>query len=428
MAVTPQCAVSLQENDKALELSDNQRACIQRELRRILDTDLFRRSHRRSELLTYLVTQKIQGHDHTLKERSIGIEIFKRPPHYDTGADAIVRVAATELRSKLELHYAQCGYEPEVTIRVPVGSYAPQFEFKAPEGTCHRRRSSATKAEFVMFLLSVLVLMCSAVLVGWHGSQTLPAPLAWFWGPALKNSKTMDIVVGTTHLYEIASPQAGCDSVTTTRLQFLKQPRELSPGRRQDRPACGSFPLIPNTGMYVGTGATAAISYLTTTFNRVGMRVDVHMGQTPRSGKNTGNSLVLIGAFNNPETLRICEDLRFSFKEGREQVGIVEHGGGSGGWWVPKEQDRATLPADYGIVARLVTSRGLTVIIAGIEVFGTRASADFVSNPEAIGAIRESAPRNWAGRNFEVVLKKTLHAQNPAIESNLPQVVASHYW
>jgi hypothetical protein len=41
--------------------------------------------------LRFVVGRSLEGHGHDLKERILGIEVFDRPPDYDTNIDPIVR-------------------------------------------------------------------------------------------------------------------------------------------------------------------------------------------------------------------------------------------------------------------------------------------------------------------------------------------------
>ena len=56
-------------------------------------------------LLRYLVENALKGGIERLKERTIGVELFHRDASYDTGQDAIVRVAANDVRKRLATHY-----------------------------------------------------------------------------------------------------------------------------------------------------------------------------------------------------------------------------------------------------------------------------------------------------------------------------------
>lgn len=72
----------------------------------------------------------IAGNFDQLKERLIGVHLFKRKPSYDTGEDAIVRVTASDVRRRLLQHYGWFGTDCEFRIELPSGSYVPRIHRK----------------------------------------------------------------------------------------------------------------------------------------------------------------------------------------------------------------------------------------------------------------------------------------------------------
>jgi Malectin domain len=108
------------------------------ELTRLLDSPTFRNSKRCREFLEYTVQHTITGPSGTLKERSIGVELFHLPPDFDTGQHTIVRVTANEVRKKLARHYlSENGSPHPVRIDLPPGSYSAEFTWGVPGGELH---------------------------------------------------------------------------------------------------------------------------------------------------------------------------------------------------------------------------------------------------------------------------------------------------
>src|SRR5580698_7603192 len=101
---------------------------------KLLDSEQFSSSPSLAKLLAFCVNTTLAGEQESLKETTIGVSVFGRPPGYDTKLDPIVRVNARRLRQKLELFY-QTGGSHEVQITIPKGTYVPRFE----------RRSCATQ-------------------------------------------------------------------------------------------------------------------------------------------------------------------------------------------------------------------------------------------------------------------------------------------
>ncbi|HLX42189.1 MAG TPA: hypothetical protein VKR43_02090 [Bryobacteraceae bacterium] len=106
------------------ELSEE---AIQTELDRILASAKFARSKRLRSLLSFTVTQTLQGNAGTLKEYVIGTEVLEKPDTYDPRNDSLVRVLANRLRGKLKEYYSNGGSNDPLVIDFPKGRYVPQF-------------------------------------------------------------------------------------------------------------------------------------------------------------------------------------------------------------------------------------------------------------------------------------------------------------
>src|SRR6202044_232399 len=83
----------------------------------------------------FVVDQTLLGFGDRLKERTIGIEVFDRPPDYDTATDHAVRSAVAEVRKRLAQYYLN-GSPRELRIEIQPGSYMPQFRW-GEEGPHH---------------------------------------------------------------------------------------------------------------------------------------------------------------------------------------------------------------------------------------------------------------------------------------------------
>jgi len=97
------------------------------ELSRILKSSIFVQSGRLSKFLRYTVETTLAGAAETLKEYSIGTEVYERKPPYHPSVDSIVRSEARRLRSKLKEYYESVGVDDRILINYRLGSYVPIF-------------------------------------------------------------------------------------------------------------------------------------------------------------------------------------------------------------------------------------------------------------------------------------------------------------
>src|SRR5713101_703163 len=96
-------------------------------LDRVLQSHGFRASRRSQDFLRYVVERTLEGQADSLKERTIGVDVFSRSASYDPSDDATVRVKAGEVRKRLSVYYATEGQHEEIRIELPAGTYVPEF-------------------------------------------------------------------------------------------------------------------------------------------------------------------------------------------------------------------------------------------------------------------------------------------------------------
>jgi TolB-like protein len=104
-------------------LTEQQISAARNCLHRLLDSPVFARSERQCRFLSFLVSETLAGHADRLKEYTIGIEVFDRPPTFNPSIEAIVRVEAGRLRSKLREYYEVEGKQDAIRFELPKGNY-----------------------------------------------------------------------------------------------------------------------------------------------------------------------------------------------------------------------------------------------------------------------------------------------------------------
>jgi hypothetical protein len=104
---------------------------VRAQLGRMLQCRLFRHSPRLSRFFTFTVDQALEGAEQRLKEYSIALEVFGKPDTFDPRMDSAVRVAARQLRAKIDLYYLTEGSQDPVLIRYRPGDYIPKFYLRA---------------------------------------------------------------------------------------------------------------------------------------------------------------------------------------------------------------------------------------------------------------------------------------------------------
>jgi hypothetical protein len=399
------------------------------QLDRMLKSRHFRNSKRYPAFLAYIVRRRLDGELDSLKERILGIEVFKRPHDYDTGADPVVRITAGEVRKRIALYYHDKGTEQELRIELPAGSYVPVFSAganapPAQESLPAFRQASnvgldlppAPAAEFdpassrrtrrSWLVAGMLAAMAALAVAGFWFWTWSSSPLESMWRPFFNSSDPVLIVVGSP-LGTLAGP---ADNSTNSK-------------------------LLMDSHSHVHLAFTDALALTDIT----GL-LDVHH-QAYRVQTANATSLedlrkrpvVLIAAFGNSWSGRILAPLRFSLL--RQQIApdgstilgsIVDHRRPGSMWSFDFTKSVAVNSRDFAIVARLqsdLTEDPVTVV-AGLGPGGTESAGEFVSTPEYLKQISAVAPANWRDKNLELVLEV------PVVDGKVghAHIVASDFW
>ena len=406
------------------------------ELKRILACRLFKNSLRKRQFLEYVVHRKLEGHNDQLKERTIGAALFNRSPDYATGDDPVVRVQAGEIRRRLEQFYQEEPNHGPVRIELPLGSYAPLFNWTSPgisatdtSPVVLEPRPPAGKPwrSIAIATILVLVAICSWIAFSrMHPTQPQQSALEKFWAPAFLTPQPVLICLAKPILYR--------PSPDTYQKYSRAHPGNFeSEVERSNR----ALPLDPNQKLVwsdmvqypdygVAVGDVDAAIEVSALLGRIQKPSQVRIG-TNYSFQDLRNSpAVIVGAFNNKWTMQIAPSLHFALVEENGRRMIHERVPGGRTWSSIFQTSSQSSGEDYAIVARLLDSKTgqFTVLAAGLTGSGTQTAGEFASNPDYIEKTVRSAPADWQTKNMELVLQTTVTES----VAGPPRVVAAYYW
>ena len=111
--------------------SDQEKGAIRDQLGTVLESALFAHAERLCRFLKFVVDETLDGRADRLNQYAIAIDVFDRDETFDPAIDAIVRVEAGRLRSKLLEYYAELGGDDPIRIELPKRSYAATFRHQS---------------------------------------------------------------------------------------------------------------------------------------------------------------------------------------------------------------------------------------------------------------------------------------------------------
>lgn len=408
---------------------------VQAELDRVLASQLFRASRRCQSLLKRIVEQTAAGEADSLKERSLGVEVFGRPADYDTSQDPVVRASAAEIRKKLAQYYQEAGHENEARIELPAGSYIAEFHFASekvasppaapvPASPAARPETAAAGAPLGrknLLVAGIGVCVLAAGLASFAAVQALRhSDLEDLWGPVLKSPGTVLVCVGLQAAFNFRSAQA------QDEIQGVVQTPPAAAGPQKP---IHDEDLVLLRDRYVALDDALCLVRLTSLLQHYDKPYRIRAERSTSFADLRDTPAVLIGAFDNPWTLRTAGQLRFTFhKDSEQDTGTVfdrQHPENTD-WKVTKAWPNWDVSVDYAIVTRMVdtTTDRPVIIAAGLTQYGTIGAGEFLSNQEYFSEAARRLPKDWQRKNLQIVLSV------PVVNriSGRPRVLATHVW
>jgi len=182
--------------------------------------------------------------------------------------------------------------------------------------------------------------------------------------------------------------------------------------------------VTPLTDYFVNKDDAYVAAQLSGLFARIHKSSQARFGSDFTFEDLRNSPAVLIGAFDNPWTVRIISDFPIVFREDGNEQWIEDRTKPNQAWHPGVEGRNAKM--DFAIVARLQNSKTgqFMVVLGGIGMVGTQAAGRFVSREADLDAALRTAPAGWQSKNIEMVL------ESDVIDgaASAPEVVAMKVW
>jgi hypothetical protein len=414
-------------------------ASLDQHLNEVLEGEAFKGSHRSGKFLKYIVGRAVAGDFDSLKERAIGIEVFGRPPGYDTSADAIVRVTASDVRKRLLQHYGRPGTGVEYRISLPAGSYLPKIareprsrtdqpvvstvsvrvqEHALPAGSVAQAtfRRRAELLRFVLVVLLISALNLAAFVVAWNRLRKPEHIAVLPWSSIFGGSRATQIITSDPNIAEIQGFTGGQISLSDyANRKYVPDPSLLTPEQRRfcqiilrgDKASIVDTPIL----MSVSQLAQSTLSKIT-----------VHGARSIQiSDLQSDANFILLGSpRSNPWSNLYNDRLDFRFeydpKTGREVIRTVDPRSGEFPVYIATAPGWAT-GQSYAIVAFLknLDQSGEVLWVAGQTAEGTEAAGKLVSDlPRLDTTLKKCGIRSSGPDHFEILLRLNTLAGSPS--------------
>ena len=378
---------------------------VRNQLHRMLSNPLFANCERQSELLNYIVKQSLEPHHESLKERLIGIEVFKRTTDFDTSIDSIVRVTATELRKRLARYYEDPAHKTELLIELPTRSYVATFkqapqppegagpEVKPEPGQIAETVSSTAyrKQIYISASIAILILL---ILGGFLLRPPSPSTaMDIFWSPLVHSSGPV--------LISIASPPPAQSKQTHSI------PRPSPNTAEQTDVSLGAF--ISHQANYPISEIAAANSvnaYLASQKKQA----TISLAQSTSLDELRQAPVVFLGSYLNPWAMRLGSGLRFQFQH--DEGGMVHwiedtRNPGTRAWTVNMLNSYRQVTDEYALITRAMdpTTGQWWIGIGGTTVLGTVGAERMLLDSNKMAGLSSQLPKGWEKQNLQIVVR-----------------------
>jgi hypothetical protein len=388
---------------------------IQAALDQITESHWFRESAQLRSLLRHVVEETLAGRQDGLKEYSLGLAVFHRPPDYDPRNDAIVRVQASQLRKRLASYYEHEGRSSTLRIDMPRGAYVPIFtEVEAelppppvppsppvpPPASPHRWRLFAAGVA-----VGALLALGGFLLPAWRTdrpSQDAPA----LWGAFVSSPAETIVSFGVPLFYN-----GGGFFVRDTR---VNDPGQMQNERRREIARALGTPMYPVEDIYTGIGDMVGTHEVIRWLEARGVKARLanshYLGHTDILGKN----LVVVSSIRFQTLLQEMQlPSHFTF-DGSQSGGFLVDDPGPGEQRRYPAMSGAGVDTSYALLhlwpGRQPEHRILH--LTGITTWATQGAAQFAVDPEKMKDLQvrldadpPESPRGRKSPFFEVLLR-----------------------
>jgi hypothetical protein len=184
------------------------------QVERIIQSKNLRLSEVQRRLLTYLVEKSLAGEADDLKEYTIGIDAFGKPPSYDPRQESVVRMHVARLRQKLAEYYRTDGVADPIVLDLPKGGFKMIFEARpAPAAAAESGTALAItdargpwSRKRIIVAAGLILALGAAILAAsrWRTARAaLEAPPNWppelhqLWEPLLTPARPLVVCIAT---------------------------------------------------------------------------------------------------------------------------------------------------------------------------------------------------------------------------------------
>ena len=382
-------------------------------VQRIVESPYLIGSARLRDFLLHVTACAIREAPEEATEQQIGIQVFQRPPGFNSSEDSIVRSQARLLRRKLAAYFKAEGASEPLIIEIPKGHYLPVFlpsqrvgfdressdedaeEInEAPVSGLAGGKKAASQLGWVTLAglgLAMMFCLCLSVALRWQKQVAIVKPVKQLWAPFL---------VGDPPL------------VIYSNALFVGDAKNGMRYAANDGSDAHSAELVDS---YTGVGELISVHELTRMFDRRGAEFVLKKSPLVTWDEARSRNLIFIGSVAENGSLKLLPSTQdFTLTATADAAGIINHHPRPG---EPQLYLRPEHPLtkDYAVIALLpgVQADHKTFVFSGLTTLGTQAAVEYALDPATAAELMRQVGFGNKVHNFEALLEVNIRGGVP---------------
>jgi hypothetical protein len=416
---------------------------IRRALDRILNSKHFSQAPKKRKFVQLICDYHLAGRAKEINEHLIGLEVYERSDRYSPAEDPVVRVAAHDVRKRLEQYYLHEGRNDEIRLEIPVGSYEPVFKLasdipteiethpsgahalaaiqdRSPQSAQLENESRRRRLSWTIGALAAVALIVLAINL-WRKNQPpgLTAEQDIYdtvWGPFFKSQDPTIQVLSNPPVYVLVN-KADPDVLRKNSIDLSKDASkdlfELLKQTGQGEPEYLAPPkLYLSPVSYTGIGEAIGAHLITSLFRGRNLGINLKQSRNLTGEDLKDRNLIMLGGrWSNAWAgkMSVKEDFYFtpqiSIANGAPQPGEQSE------YRTKFDEQSGQILEDYALITVKPSAQSKNTIMAleGLRGVGTGAAAEMITNKIYLAEINQRLLRlvgsNGLPHYFQILLK-----------------------
>jgi hypothetical protein len=416
---------------------------IRRALDRILNSKHFSQAPKKRKFVQLICDYHLAGRAKEINEHLIGLEVYERNDRYSPAEDPVVRVAAHDVRKRLEQYYLHEGRNDEVRLEIPVGSYEPVFKLasdvpadiemhptgahalaaiqdRGPQPAQFENEGRRRRLTWTIGALASVAMIVLAINV-WRKNQTpgLTAEQDIYdtvWGPFFKSQDPTIQVLSNPPVYVLIN-KADPDVLRKNSIDLSKDASkdlfELLKQTGQGEPEYLAPPkLYLSPVSHTGIGEAIGAHLITSLFRSRNLGINLKQSRNLTGEDLKDRNLIMLGGrWSNAWAgkMSVKEDFYFtpqiSIANGAPQPGEQSE------YRTKFDEQTGQILEDYALITVKPSAQSKNAIMAleGLRGVGTGAAAEMITNKIYLAEINQRLLRlvgsNGLPHYFQILLK-----------------------